>query len=123
MKACIVTGSRNGSQRRFGPAIHVVVEAHDVVIEGGARGVDELARLEAMRQGKELIEMPADWVQHGKAAGPIRNQQMLDRLLQLRTEGYEIGVAAFHEDLANSKGTGDMVRRAMAAGIRVQVFT
>jgi hypothetical protein len=46
-----------------------------------------------------VIAMPADWANHGKAAGPIRNRKMLDLKPDL--------VLAFHADLTNSKGTKD----------------
>lgn len=44
----------------------------------------------------ELLRFPAKWNEHGKAAGPIRNQQML-------TEGKPDVVFAFHDDIASSK--------------------
>lgn len=48
----------------------------------------------------------------GKAAGPIRNQHMLD--------GYHPDmVVFFHHDLSSSKGTKDMVERARKAGVPV----
>jgi len=50
----------------------------------------------------------ANWRTHGKAAGPIRNQQMLD-------EGRPHLVVAF----PGGTGTADMVRRAKAAGVPV----
>lgn len=57
----------------------------------------------------------ADWDTHGKAAGPIRNQRMLD-------EGQPEIVFAFTDDLAASRGTADMVRRARAADLPVYVI-
>ncbi|RSV15667.1 DUF2493 domain-containing protein [Sphingomonas sp. ABOLF] len=51
---------------------------------------------------------PADWRKHGRAAGPLRNQRMLD-------EGKPDLVVAF----PGGRGTADMVRRAEAAGVRV----
>ena len=124
MKACIVTGSRHGSWVRFGAAIETAISDYDLVIEGGATGVDAMAGEAAQRHGKKLIVMPADWDTHGRAAGPKRNQRMLNGLLKLRdVDGYEIAVLAFHDDLEHSRGTGDMVRRARAAGVRVEVYT
>lgn len=87
-----------------------------VIISGGARGADTLAARSARRQGVELVEFPANWDTHGKAAGPIRNQQMLD-------EGRPDVVWAFTDDIVNSKGTADMVRRARKAGIPVYVVS
>lgn len=85
------------------------------VIAGGAGGADSQAARFA-RGVIDLEEYPADWAKYGKAAGPIRNQQMLD-------QGKPDIVFAFHDDLANSNGTGDMVRRAKAAGIPVYVVS
>jgi hypothetical protein len=51
---------------------------------------------------------PADWQMHGRAAGPIRNQRMLD-------EGKPDLVIAF----PGGRGTADMVRRAMRAGVKI----
>jgi len=75
---------------------------------GGATGADSLAYDWAWKTGKPCKLFYADWKQHGKAAGPIRNQQMLD-------EFKPDAVIAF----PGGKGTADMVRRARAAGVRV----
>ena len=78
------------------------------VISGAASGADRLAALWAKDRGIDLLEFPADWVKHGKAAGPMRNQQMLD-------EGKPDGVVAF----PGGRGTLDMTSRAKLAGIVV----
>lgn len=69
-----------------------------------------MASSAAIRHGLETESYPADWANFGKAAGPLRNQRMLD-------EGKPDLVVAFTNDLASSRGTRDMVRRAQAAGI------
>lgn len=84
-----------------------------IVIEGEARGADELSRIYAEERGLEVRKFPADWDKYGKRAGPVRNLQMLD-------DGRPDILIYFHDDLANSKGTGHMVREAMKA--RVKVF-
>jgi len=85
--------------------------AHQIeqVIQGGAKGADFLARVWAKCKKIPCVEYPADWKQHGKAAGGIRNQQMLD-------EGRPDLVIAF----PGGSGTGDMVRRSIQAGVRVE---
>lgn len=85
-----------------------------LVIHGGARGADTLAGEVAEEMDLPVKVFPADWKRYGKAAGVLRNQQMLD-------EGQPDLVLAFHTDLTCSKGTLDMVRRAKAAGIRFEV--
>lgn len=76
--------------------------------EGGAGGADEHADEWAVMRGVESKTYKAEWAKHGKAAGPIRNQQMLD-------EFKPDAVIAF----PGGTGTADMVRRAKAAGVRV----
>ena len=71
-------------------------------------GVDEAVR------GFHWTEAPycADWKEHGKAAGPIRNQRMIedaDMLVAFPGHGY-------------SRGTRDCIKRAKAKGIPVIVF-
>lgn len=86
-----------------------------LVIEGGARGADTLGKLWAFERGVPCTEVKADWARFGRAAGPLRNQAMLDMQPDL--------VVAFHPNLAESKGTADTVRRAKAMGIRVTVVS
>ena len=84
-----------------------------VIIEGGAVGADRLAAKSATGNPDVCIleEYPAQWNLHGKAAGPIRNQQMLDTGVDL--------VLAFYKKGAGNRGTQDMVNRAEAAGVTV----
>lgn len=83
-----------------------------IIIHGKAKGADSLAGLIASTLDMKVIEYPANWKRYGRAAGMIRNQQMLD-------EGKPKLVVYFHNDLDNSKGTKDMVNRAIKAGIPV----
>lgn len=91
--------------------------AGSVVIHGGARGADQIAGVVARRLGLLVEVCRADWHQYGRAAGPIRNQLILE-------QGKPDYVLAFHSNLAYSKGTADMVRRAIRqlGPDRVQVF-
>jgi hypothetical protein len=86
------------------------------VVEGEARGADRMARTVAEQLGYAVRPYPARWRQYGKAAGPIRNQLMLDSNPDIEL------VLAFHNFLPKSKGTADMVRRAREAGIPVRVI-
>ena len=81
------------------------------IIQGGAKGADELARMWCYSRRCEMENYPAKWREHGRAAGPIRNQQMLN-------EGKPDMVFAF----PGGKGTADMMCRARAAGIPVYTF-
>lgn len=79
------------------------------IISGKAKGADTLAIDFAKFYHIPYKEYPADWDTHGKKAGFIRNQQMLD-------EGKPDLVVAF----PGGNGTADMVRRARKAGIEVK---
>lgn len=79
-----------------------------LLMHGDARGADRLSGQWASIFCVPVKKFPAEWGLHGKAAGHIRNQQMLD-------EGKPDLVVAF----PGGKGTADMVRRAKAAGVRV----
>ena len=83
-----------------------------LLIEGGARGADFMARKFAEWSKIPTKTFPADWDAHGKAAGHIRNKQMLD-------EGKPDLVVAF----PGGRGTADMVRQARAAGVEVLIAT
>ena len=111
----LVCGDRDWTDKE---AIYneIVFLAPDVIIEGGARGADSMARDIAILYDITLVSFPADWPKYGKAAGPIRNQQMLEL-------GKPDLVLAFHDDLDNSKGTKDMVNRARKSGVEVIVWT
>lgn len=117
-KAAIVCGSRDMG----GPAIYDCIE-HDlkrlaisVVIHGDARGVDGTARgVAKILGGIEVEAFPADWKKYGNPAGPIRNREMLRRLLALRDAGNAVCVLAYPGP--KSVGTWDMVEVAAKAKV------
>ncbi len=82
-------------------------------ISGGARGADAFAVSLAKGWEHPYKVYSADWEKHGKRAGPIRNQQMLD-------EGKPDLVVAF--PTKTSRGTWDMVNRAKRHGIETIVI-
>ncbi|MCE7028458.1 DUF2493 domain-containing protein [Jiella avicenniae] len=79
-----------------------------IIIHGGSPGADSIAEDYAQRTNCRSHAFRANWKKHGKAAGPICNQRMID-------EGKPDVVVAF----PGGRGTADMVRRAKDAGIRV----
>lgn len=107
----LVCGSRNCTGTAFVyrelDALHRRLMI-STVIEGDQRGVDRMAGFWARRNKIDNLKFPADWVKFGKAAGPIRNQRMLD-------EGRPDLVIAFPGGI----GTAGMVRLAEAADVRV----
>ena len=89
-------------------AVHETRGPVAVVISGGARGADYWGERWAALRDVPCVRFPADWETHGRTAGALRNQQMLD-------EGKPDLVVAF----PGGRGTADMVRRAFAAGVEV----
>lgn len=76
-------------------------------------GADWHASEAAKELGIPEAPYPANWHRHGRAAGPIRNQEMIDA-------HPEIGLClAF--PMEGSRGTWDCVQRAELAGIKVRV--
>ena len=107
----LVCGGRNfADKRRLTSALDLLCAGTRPkrIIHGGAKGADRLADEYARNRGFDVVEYAADWNTYGRSAGVRRNAQMLE-------EGKpEIAVA-----FAGGKGTSDMVRRAVAAGIMV----
>lgn len=113
----LVCGDRNWSNwHAMGDVFRLEANLDDVIIEGEARGADKMARSIAEAAGLEVLRFPADWEKYGRAAGPIRNSQML-------SEGKPEAVWAFHNDIISSKGTRDMVKKSLKKGLPVRLFT
>ena len=79
----------------------------DLLVHGGADGLDTWAGGWARNRGVACERVPADWDQYGKSAGPIRNRKMYDDFKPL-------AVIAFHRDFNRSRGTKDMVTYALS---------
>jgi ABC-type sugar transport system substrate-binding protein len=84
------------------------------IVQGAADGVDRAFVEAAYDAGCGVCSFPADWDRYGKKAGPLRNQEMVDA-------GADF-VIAVHRSLAWSRGTRDLVIRALAAGIPVYLI-
>jgi hypothetical protein len=110
MKLLVCGGRHFSDAERMNRTLDAVHKKRgvDLVIHGGAGGADTLALWWAKSRGIPARCFPADWNTHGRAAGPIRNQQMID-------EGLPDGVVAF----PGHRGTVDMVKRAKSAGLVV----
>lgn len=113
----LVCGGRDYADRDtlFG-TLHGIAQRHNGVrvIQGGAPGADMLAREWCRIHGHSYEHFPADWKKHDRAAGPIRNAQML-------AEGRPDVVVAFPR--ANGEwgsGTLNMIGLAEAAGVPVE---
>jgi SLOG family YspA-like protein len=110
MRVLVCSGRDYNDRETVFHELHKLAETHGwlTIINGGARGADQLARDFATSCYHGVVTMPADWTQFGKVAGVIRNEQML-------ISGRSDLVLAFPD----GSGTADMVRRARKAGIAV----
>lgn len=126
----LVSGDRNWSDRaRLFRELDARRADIDLIIEGCADGADMMAgdhSAEGARdagwarlRGVPALHFPvtkADWKLKGRSAGPQRNRQML-------VEGKPDLVIAFHNDIAKSRGTADMLRQARKAGVPALLCT
>ena len=92
------------------------IEGEIEIVEGGAKGADALARRYALEKGLKCREFPALWDVNGRAAGPIRNSEMVKFIA-----GKDCKAIFFWD--GKSKGTGDCLKKARKAGIDCEVFT
>lgn len=80
------------------------------IVSGGGGVVDNLAEQRAKKRGMKVKIFRADWKKYGKAAGPMRNSQIVE---------YCDSVVAFWDGM--SKGTKDTITKAENAGKPVLV--
>lgn len=108
----IVCGGRDfADQQRLWNGLESFHKSEGRIIalaHGAAPGADSMAAMWAKDEGIPCYAFPARWKLEGMAAGPKRNQRMLD-------EFKPDVVIAF----AGGRGTADMVRRAESEGVRV----
>jgi len=117
---CVITGDREWRDRSAIRDLVVGLPPGSEVIEGECRGADLLARAACDEIGVTVHPFP--YLGHlGRAGGPVRNRQMRDKLLEPVWTGQR-RCFAFHADLRNSRGTKDMLRAALAAGVLSYVY-
>lgn len=107
----LVCGGREyEDQRSMAMVLDAAHSANPIecLIHGAARGADTLAADWALANDVLCNAYAADWDRDGKAAGPIRNQRMLD-----------IGKPHLVIAFPGGRGTADMIRRAEAKKIPV----
>lgn len=83
-------------------------------VSGGCRGADALGEAYARKRGWPITVMPAEWEKYGRAAGPIRNAEMLD---YARAETPRL--VAFWD--GRSHGTRDVIARANEKGVPTKI--
>ena len=84
------------------------------VLSGAAKGADRCGECWASKSGIPIIRFHADWNKHGKAAGPLRNNQMAEY-------AKDSGVLFLFWD-GKSPGSRSMLQAAQKHGITVHQF-
>lgn len=108
----LVTGSRSWTARE---EVYGVLDElrPDIVIHGGCpTGADAMASAWCQLHGVAEDVFPADWEVHGRRAGYLRNQAMID-------EGPDL-VVAFRRE--GSRGTQMTIDLARKAGLQVRIY-
>lgn len=113
MMKVIIAGSRSiWSYQHVDRAVFESGFGISEVICGMAPGVDSVGWAWAFVNNVPTTECPADWNQHGKSAGVIRNREML---------GKADALIAVHD--GNSRGTADMIKITRLSGKPMFVLT
>lgn len=84
------------------------VSSNSIIVSGGAKGADSLAREYAQLYGIQIVEIYPDYKTHGPSAPFIRNGQIVDR---------SDFIVAFWD--GQSKGTLDTINKAKRQQKRV----
>jgi hypothetical protein len=114
----LVFGTRTFSNRE---SLYQILDDFDrgqrvsLVIEGEAPGADTLARDWANSRGIEVAKFPAAWDIHGRAAGPIRNRQMV---MQGKPD---TAIGFVDKPIVYTKGSKNMYNQLIKAGIPVSI--
>lgn len=85
------------------------------IVSGHCQGADQLGETYAERHGISCKVFPAQWEVYGRAAGPVRNSEMI----KYAAESEVPVVVAFVSP--RSRGTMDTVKKAKKQGFRVYV--
>lgn len=108
---CIVAGCRYINKfEHVVDAIQLSGFEIDTIVSGGASGIDTLAVRWAREYRKNIRVFNAQWDKHGKAAGPIRNEEMAQ---------YANGLIAIWD--GRSRGTHDMIKKATKHNLKTYI--
>jgi predicted membrane GTPase involved in stress response len=74
----LISGSREYSDLEFVKEYVKLLPSDTILLNGRARGVDNVARNTALFNDIRVRDYPAEWRKYGKGAGFIRNHIMVD---------------------------------------------
>ena len=93
------------------------------LLHGGARGADRAIGRAARQLGWPVEVLPADWRRHGRAAGPIRNRELLElaisRAVALASPASPVAVLVVA--FPGGAGTASLVQQARRMATRSPV--
>jgi hypothetical protein len=94
-----------------------------LLLHGGARGADAAIGRAAQQLGWSSAVMPAQWERHGRAAGPIRNRELLQQAIAKAVAHTSPGSIASVLVVAfpGGAGTASLVREARRMASRSPV--
>jgi hypothetical protein len=107
----IVTGNREWNDVATIREVLSCFHRGTIVVHGAASGADSIAHDLCNALGLVPEPHPAKWADHGRAAGPIRNREMIELGAN--------GIVAFGDlfDGTKRRGTGDCLFEALRKGI------
>ena len=80
------------------------------IVSGGAKGADKLAEYYAWQYKMKIHIFNADWQNHGKSAGPIRNEDMAK---------FSDACIVFWD--GKSRGSANMINVAKRRGLQLKI--
>jgi hypothetical protein len=84
-----------------------------------ALSIDQVAVSVGSHLGFRVIARPANWAEHGRRAGPIRNTAMVAECAEYQEAGDTVEVAGF--PYGEARGTKGCLSLARQAGLKVGV--
>jgi|KBSMisStandDraft_5_1062788.scaffolds.fasta_scaffold00074_9 hypothetical protein len=110
IRVLVCGGRKFTDEKLLNDVLNHLNSIHEIIciIEGGSPGADHMASRWAFNYDIPNYKFTANWLLHGKAAGPIRNKQML-------RDGLPDMVVAF----PGGRGTANMVRQAQEENVVV----
>ena len=111
MKIAVI-GSRTATAKQYEELVQRLEPLQPTeIISGGANGADALGERYAREYGLKLTTYTPDWQRFGKAAGPIRNEQII--------KAADLVLAIWD---GKSTGTADSLKKAKALRKKIAII-
>jgi len=108
----VITGGRDYKDKKTVFKVLNVLNPQKIYVGDCPTGVDKFVlEWQTNNMRTALLQFKADWDEHGRAAGPIRNKEMI---LAAKQDNFDFVIA-----FPGGKGTVDCVKHAKNAGFVV----